>query len=296
MMHPILFEPIASPHLVPFDGSFRVKHASTAPPADAPGKKDNQKALEEANERIVKAQAKLYADNRYAILVVFQALDAAGKDGTLRAVLSGVNPAGCHITAFKAPSSLELEHDFLWRCLPHLPARGVIGVWNRSHYEEVLVVRANPQFLEKQHLPRGTDNLPQMWEERYQSIHDHERHWARNGTVVLKFWLNVSQEEQRQRLLDRIDEPESNWKFNPDDLVQRAKWDEYMTGYEDALNATSRPFAPWYAIPADSKSYMRRAVAEVIADTLESLPLRWPELSSEEKAELQQYRTQLGGK
>jgi PPK2 family polyphosphate:nucleotide phosphotransferase len=251
-MEPILFEPVASPHLVPHDGSFRVERAATCPPDDAPGKKENQRGLEEAIERIAKAQAKLYADDRYAVLIVFQALDAAGKDGTQRAVLSGINPAGCEVTAFKAPNSTELDHDFMWRCSSRVPARGIIGVWNRSHYEEVLVVRANPGFLRGQHLPRGPEDLPRMWRERYESINDHERHWARNGVVVLKFWLNVSRAEQRKRLLERIDTPEANWKFNPDDLAQRAKWDEYMAAYQDALNATSRPWAPWYTVPSDS--------------------------------------------
>lgn len=289
-MQPILFVPPPSPHLVPFDGSFRVAPVSTAPPDDAPGKKANLQALEAATARIAAAQAKLYADDRYAVLVVLQALDAAGKDGALRAVFSGVNPAGCDVTAFKAPTSEELEHDYLWRCVRNLPERGRIGVWNRSHYEEVLVVRANPGYLRGQRLPRGLDDPAQLWEERYDSIRDHERHWARNGTVVLKFWFHVGQAEQRDRLLARIDEPESNWKFNPEDLVQRAKWGEYMTAYEDALNATSRPWAPWYAVPADSKSYLRRVVAEVVAETLEQLPLRWPQLSAEQTADLQRYR------
>jgi len=292
-MEPILFEPVASPFLVPYDGSFRVAGASTRPPSSAAGKKENQKAQEEATARIAKRQARLYADDRYALLIVFQALDAAGKDGTLRAVMSGVNPAGVHVHPFKAPTHQEHDHDFMWRCIQQLPARGMIGVWNRSHYEEVLVVRANPKFLASERLPRGLDDLSTMWTERYESIRDHERHWARNGTVILKFWLNVSKDEQKQRLIDRIDEPDANWKFNADDLIQRGKWPEYQRAYEDALNATSRPWAPWYAIPADSKSYMRRAVAEIIADTLDRLPLRWPEVSAEERAELQAVRAKL---
>jgi PPK2 family polyphosphate:nucleotide phosphotransferase len=199
------------------------------------------------------------------------------------------------VFAFKAPTSEELDHDFLWRCQSRLPERGRIGVWNRSHYEEVLVVRVNPRFLGGQRLPHGTDDLPALWQDRYQSIREFEHHVARNGTVVLKFWLNVGRDEQRDRLVERIDEPESNWKFNADDLVQRAKWDQYMGAYQDALNATSRPWAPWYAIPADSKAYMRRAVAEVICGTLEQLPLRWPELSEAERVELKGLRAQLAG-
>lgn len=287
------FEPFASPHLVPFDGSFRVADASTRPPEDAGGKKEHQAALAETVERLAKLQAKFYADDRFSLLIVLQAMDAAGKDGTLRAVLSGVNPAGCQVFSFKAPTSDELDHDFLWRCNGKLPERGRFGVWNRSHYEEVLVVRVNPKFLAGQRLPHGTQDLGTLWQERYHSIREFEHHQARNGAVILKFWLNVSKDEQRDRLIERIDEPESNWKFNAGDLAQRAKWDDYMLAYEDALNATSRPWAPWYAIPADSKAYMRRAVAEVIEGTLAQLPLRWPELSSDEKAELATLRAQL---
>ena len=287
------FEPFPSPHLVPFDGSFRVAAAPTRPPEDAGGKKEHQKALEETVARIAKLQAKFYADDRFSLLIVLQAMDAAGKDGTLRAVLSGVNPAGCQVFSFKAPTSDELDHDFLWRCQGKLPERGRFGVWNRSHYEEVLVVRVNPKFLAGQRLPHGTQDLTALWQERYHSIREFEHHQARNGAVILKFWLNVSKDEQRDRMLARIDEPESNWKFNADDLVQRGKWNDYMLAYEDALNATSRPWAPWYAIPADSKAYMRRAVAEVIEGTLAQLPLKWPECSAAERAELATLRTKL---
>jgi PPK2 family polyphosphate:nucleotide phosphotransferase len=287
------FSPCASPHLVPFDGSFRVDAASTRPPEDAGGKKEHQKVLEETVHRLSALQGKFFADDRFSLLIIFQAMDAAGKDGTLRAVLSGINPAGCQVFAFKAPTAEELDHDFLWRCQGRLPERGRFGVWNRSHYEEVLVVRVNPKFLAGQRLPHGTDDLPALWQDRYTSIREFEHHQARNGCVILKFWLNVGRDEQRDRLIERIDEPESNWKFNADDLTQRAKWDQYMAAYQDALNATSRPWAPWYAIPADSKSYMRRTVAEIITGTLEQLPLRWPELSEEERVELKGLRAQL---
>ncbi len=288
-------EPMSSPHLVPFDGSFRVDRASTQPPDDAPGKKDNQQVLDEQIERLTKLQEKLYADDRFGLLLVFQAMDAAGKDGTVRAVMSGVNPAGCEVHAFKAPTHEELDHDFLWRCARRVPERGRIGIWNRSHYEEVLVVKVNPTYLGGQRLPRGSDDLPGLWQERYASIRGFEEHQARNGLVILKFWLNVGRDEQRDRLIERIDERESNWKFNPDDLAQRAKWDQYMAAYQEALNATSRPWAPWYAIPADSKSYMRRAIAEIIVGALERLPLRWPEVSDAERTEMQRLRAQLAG-
>lgn len=295
MSRGLLFDPVASPYLVPFDRPFDATKAATRPPEDAPSKKDNQAALAESVERLSKLQEKLFADDRYGVLVVFQALDAAGKDGTLRSVFSGVNPAGVHVNAFKAPTSDELDHDFLWRCARVLPPRGHIGVWNRSHYEEVLVVRVNPKFLGGQRLPRGTDDLPRLWSERYESIRAFEEHAARNGTVIVKFWFNVSKDEQRDRMLERIDEPESNWKFNAGDLVERAKWDQYIAAYGEALTQTSRPHAPWYAIPADSKSFMRRTVADILVATLERLPLRWPEVDDKTRAEMKALRAQLAG-
>ena len=278
--------PVPSPYLVPFDGTFDVGRAPTRPPEGAGSKKDHQEALERAVGRLAKLQEKLYADDRYSLLIVFQAMDAAGKDGTLRAVMSGVH-------AFKAPGSEELDHDFLWRCARVLPERGQIGIWNRSHYEEVLVVRVNPQYLKGQRLPGTTTDLDRLWSTRYQSIRDFEQHQAQNGAVILKFWLNVSKDEQRDRLVERIDEPDSNWKFNIGDLAERAKWPQYMTAYQEALRATSRPWAPWYAIPADSKSFMRRAVAEIIVDTLARLPLRFPEVDPDKLAEMRRLRSQL---
>ncbi len=294
-MKPLLFEPVASPYLVPFDDSFRISRAPTHP-EKAPDKKDNLKALESAVEHLSKLQGRLYADDRFAVLLVFQAMDAAGKDGTIRSVMSGVNPQGCQVYAFKAPSAEELDHDFLWRVQRALPERGRIGVWNRSHYEEVLVVRVNPKFLGGQRLPRAVEtaaDLGELWQERYESIRDAERHWARNGTVILKFFLHVSQDEQHRRFLERLDDPDDNWKFNAGDLAESDKWPAYMDAYEAALRATSRPWAPWYAIPADSKSYMRRAVAEVVVGTLAQLDLRYPALSAEEKAGLVQLRARL---
>ena len=287
------FAPAPSPYLVPFDRPFDAARAPTRGPKDGPDKKENQAALAETIARLSKQQELLYADDRYSLLLVFQAMDAAGKDGTQRAVLSGINPAGCQVYAFKAPTAEELDHDFLWRCQRALPERGRIGVWNRSHYEEVLVVRVNPRFLGGQRLPRGLDDLDGLWKERFESIRDFEQHAARNGTVIVKFWLNVSKDEQRDRLIERIDEPESNWKFNAGDLAERGKWDQYMSAYSEALSATSRPYAPWYAIPADSKSFMRRTVAEIVVATLDRLPLRWPEVSAEDRAEMQTMRAQL---
>ena len=286
-------EPVASPYLVPFDQPFDAGRAPTRPPKGGPDKKDNQEALAAAIARLAKLQELLYADDRYSLLCVFQAMDAAGKDGTVRAVMSGINPAGCQVFAFKAPTAEELDHDFLWRCQRALPERGRIGVWNRSHYEEVLVVRVNPKFLAGQRLPPGADDLDALWAQRYESIRDFERHAARNGTVIVKFWLNVSKDEQRDRLIERIDEPESNWKFNAGDLAERGKWDQYMEAYGAALGATSRPWAPWYAVPADSKSFMRRTIAEILVDTLERLPMAWPEVSAAKRAEMQALRAQL---
>ena len=292
-MKSILFEPVASPYLVPFDESFKIRRATTEPPGDKPSKRDNEKVLEEHVAKLAKLQGKLYADKRYALLLVFQALDAAGKDGTIRAVMSGVNPQGCQAFAFKPPSAEELEHDFLWRIARALPERGRIGVWNRSHYEEVLAVRVNPGLLEPQRLPYRPKDLEELWAERLESIHDAERHWARNGTVVLKFFLHVSHAEQHRRFLDRIQDPDDHWKFDPNDWRESAKWDHYQDAYEAALRATSRPWAPWYCIPADSKSFMRRAVAEIVVATLQQLPLAYPEASLEARAVMDQIRIEL---
>ncbi len=292
-MKPLLFEPVASPYLVPFDGSFRIAEAATEPPKGGPDKKENVKALESAVEQLAVLQQRLYADDRHSVLLIFQAMDAAGKDGTIKAVMSGINPQGCQTFSFKSPSSEELDHDFLWRVQRALPERGRIGVFNRSHYEETLVVRVNPKYLGAQRLPRRAVSLPELWEERYESIRDAEKHWARNGTVVLKFFLNVSRAEQHQRFIDRLSDPADNWKFNAGDLEESEKWAQYMEAYEAAIRATATPWAPWYSIPADSKSFMRRAVAEIVVATMEQLELRYPELTSAERDELARVRALL---
>jgi PPK2 family polyphosphate:nucleotide phosphotransferase len=291
-MKPILFDPVASPYLVPFDESFRVKQASTRPPSDAPGKKDNREALEKQIVRLDELQKLLYAHDRYSVLLVFQAMDAAGKDGTIRAVLTGVNPQGCQVFTFKEPSKDALDHDYLWRIYQSLPERGRIGVFNRSHYEETLVVRVHPAFLDAQRLPRKVE-LSELWKERYESIRDFERHLARNGTVILKFWLNVSCDEQRKRFIERIDQTDHNWKFSATDVAQRANWDQYMDAYQDVLNQTSRPWAPWYAIPADSKSWMRRSVAEIVVKTMERLDMQYPTVADAEKKEMEALKRGL---
>lgn len=292
-MKPLLFEPVASPYLVPYDSTFRLAEAATEPAKGSSDKKENVKALEAAVEQLSALQQKLYADDRYAVLLVFQAMDAAGKDGTIRAVTSGINPQGCQAFAFKAPSAEELDHDFLWRVQRALPERGRIGIFNRSHYEETLTVRVNPKYLTAQRLPRRPTTEPELWEERFESIRDAEKHWARNGIVILKFFLNVSREEQHKRFLDRLENPEDNWKFNAGDLEESSKWDSYMEAYQETLRATSRPWAPWYSIPADSKSFMRRAVAEIVVGTMNALDLRYPEPSTQEREELARIRAQL---
>ena len=271
---------------VPFDGSFRVADYATVP-GEEPRKKDLQKSLKKRVAKISELQRKLYAHDRFAMLLVFQAMDAAGKDGTIRAVMSGVNPAGCQVYSFKAPSSEELDHDFLWRTASRLPERGRIGIFNRSYYEEVLAVRVRPEYLAKQRLPRvDEDNI---WKERFASIREHESHLTRNGTIILKFWLNVSQEEQKARFLSRLTNPERYWKFSKTDLSERSKWSDYMAAYQDIFNETSRENAPWYAIPADNKPYMRLCVAQIIQQKLESLPLQYPEKSAEELAFFEQH-------
>ena len=285
-------KPVSSPHLVPFDGSFKLRKAPTRPRED-PGKDECRARLAAATERLYDLQRRLYADDRYSVLAVFQAMDAAGKDSTIRHVLTGVNPAGCQVYGFKRPSPEEYDHDFLWRTAKRLPERGRIGVFNRSYYESVLVVRVHPEFLDGEKLPKRLVTK-RIWDERLESIREHERHLARNGTVVVKFWLNVSQAEQLNRFRDRLGDPAKNWKFSAGDLAERALWPKYMEAYEAALNGTSREWAPWYAIPADDKPYMRMVVAEVLADTLEGLGVDYPPLTAEQKAELEEARRDLG--
>ena len=285
-----------SPWRVPYDGRFKVATAPTRPPKDKLDKGDRQARLAELVEELASLQHILYAHDHRSLLLVFQAMDAAGKDSTIRAVLSGVDPAGCQVTSFKQPSSSELEHDFLWRTTLALPERGRIGVFNRSYYEEVLAVRVHPEFLKAQRLPQPMPPLKQLWADRYESIRDYEKHLARNGTVILKFWLHVGKEEQRQRLLARLDEPAKNWKFNSGDVSERQHWNSYVRAYEDALNATSRPCAPWYAIPADSKSYMRMAIAEIVVQTLRGLDLRYPTLDASELRRFAAMRRALSRK
>lgn len=295
MAKPILFDPVESPYLVPFDDSFKVHKAETEPPEKSSHKKDNLEKLAECVHKLAKLQGRFYADDRYSLLLVFQAMDAAGKDGTIKAVMSGVNPQGCTVSAFKTPSKEELQHDFLWRIEKALPARGQIGIFNRSHYEEVLMVRVNPKYLDAQRLPRVPKNLDDLWDERFESIVEAERHWARNGCVILKFFLNVSRKEQHKRFLDRILDPDDNWKFNAGDWDESAKWDKYQDAYQAAMRATSKPWAPWYSIPADNKPFMRCAVADIVVSTLQTLPIAYPVPSKEDKIVMQKIRAELEG-
>ena len=284
-----MFAAPKSTYLVPFDGSFRVASAPTAP---AKGKRRSKRRLSEAIRQLDRLQKALYADDRHAVLLVFQAMDAGGKDSTIRAVMEGINPAGCQVFSFKKPSDRDLDHDFLWRTSCSLPERGRIGIFNRSHYEEVLIVRVHPEILRAQKLPDSV-NPDTIWDERYESIRDLEHHLARNGTVIVKFWLNVSKEEQKARFLSRLDVPEKQWKFNANDVRERQFWDSYMDAYEDALNATSRPWAPWYAIPADSKPYARACVAEIIVEALGGIGLEYPQPTAETRATFAAAREEL---
>ncbi|MBT8452931.1 MAG: polyphosphate kinase 2 family protein [Deltaproteobacteria bacterium] len=283
----------SAPHsefLVPFDASFRIGEAPTAPS----GKVDKDEVVAERREHtaeIGQLQRRLYADDRYAVLFVFQAMDAGGKDSTIRNVFTGVNPAGFQVSSFKAPSDEELDHDFLWRISERLPERGRIGVFNRSHYEEVLIVRVHPEFLEGQRLPDL--DLEAIWPQRYESIRNFEKHIAENGTIIVKFFLNVSLEEQKKRLLRRIEKSSRNWKFNPDDVKEREHWPDYMHAFEDALNETSRPWAPWYAIPADDKPYMRLQVARIVRETLANLGVDFPKIDEAARLALAECRKTL---
>ena len=285
-----MFEAPDSSYLVPFDASFDISNASTTPQTD--GHLHKGKHRRKSRQNLNMLQRVLAAGDRHAVLLIFQAMDAAGKDSTIRAVLQGIDPSGCQVFTFKRPSDLELDHDFLWRTTCRLPERGRIGIFNRSQYEEVLAVRVHPSILGRQKLPEQP-SPDTIWDERLTSIRQQEEHLARNGTVILKFWLNVSKDEQKRRLLARLDDPAKNWKFDPGDLVARRHWDDYMQAYQDALNATSRPWAPWYAIPADNKSYMRARVADIIIDALQSIGLRYPQPSDDDRKAFLMARDEL---
>jgi len=256
-------------------------------------KKHYHKQLDEGTEELSDLQRLHYASNRHAILLIFQAMDAAGKDGAIRHVMSGVNPQGCQVFSFQEPSAEELDHDFLWRTTRRLPERGRIGIFNRSYYEEVLIVRVHPEILRGQGLPEGSIEGQAIWEERYRSIVDHEAHLHRNGTRIIKFFLHLSKEEQAERFKDRIDESDKNWKFSLADMSERKRWDDYMKAYEACLNATSTTEAPWYVVPADSKKNARLIISQIIVDTMKELGMSYPTVDEARVKELQAIRKEL---
>ncbi len=251
-----------------------------------------KEALRTGIEALAKLQDVLYAQDRWSLLLVFQAMDAAGKDGTIKHVMSGINPQGCQVSSFKSPTSTDLDHDYLWRCIKELPERGRIGIFNRSYYEETLVVRVHPEFLAGQKLPEECVTKA-IWDERFQDIRGFERYLRRNGTIVLKFFLNVSKEEQEKRFLARLDLPEKNWKFSASDSRERGFWDDYMKAYEDMIRKTATKESPWYVVPADNKWFTRVVVAAAVIDALASLDLRYPKVGAAKKEELAEARKLL---
>jgi PPK2 family polyphosphate:nucleotide phosphotransferase len=274
--------------------SFRLKDCDPSNTLDfqSGDKKRAREALKEGIAVMAGLQDMLYAQDRWAVLLVFQAMDAAGKDGTIKHVMSGVNPQGCQVSSFKNPSSEELDHDYLWRCQKHLPERGRIGIFNRSYYEETLVVRVHPEFLAAQKLPEPC-LTKKIWQERFQDIRAFERHLSRNGTVIRKFFLHLSQEEQRKRFLARLDNPDKNWKFSANDATERNFWDAYMEAYEATIRETATKDSPWYVVPADNKWFTRLVVAAAVVDTLASLDLHYPEVTPQKRQELAKIREKL---
>ncbi len=286
----------STPFRITDDRDFRLKHID---PGETLGlgsedKPRAKEALAMGVEALAQLQDMLYAQDRWAVLLIFQAMDAAGKDGTIKHVMSGVNPQGCQVYSFKAPSSEELDHDFLWRCMKYVPQRGRIGIFNRSYYEETLVVRVHPELLERQTLPPELVTKD-IWKERFRDIRNFERYLTHNGVVILKFFLHVSKGEQKRRFLERLEKPEKNWKFSADDIKERAFWDDYMVAYEDMIRHTASPEAPWYVVPADNKWFTRIAVAAAVIETLDALNLRYPKVSKEKLKELAAARQVLIG-
>ena len=274
-------------------GKFSIKKASTAYKGKMT-KEEGVQLLIQEQEKLRELQEKLYADGSKSLLVVLQAMDAAGKDSLIEHVFGGVNPQGCSVTSFKTPSSLEYAHDFLWRHYLAVPQKGMIGIFNRSHYENVLVCKVHPEYnLSEKTWDSVKDFDETFWENRYESIRNFEKHLTQNGTTIIKIFLNVSKDEQKKRLIDRIDEQEKNWKFSAADLPERALFDQYMECYETAINETSKDDAPWYVIPADSKWFARVAAIQIIIDVLEKMDLKYPKLSEEDKLSLQESKKQL---
>ena len=265
---------------------FRLADFDPADTRDWRSKENAAEALQEGIARTAELQDKLYAQNNWALLLIFQALDAAGKDGVIKHVMSGINPQGCQVYSFKAPSEQELQHDFLWRTTRVLPERGHIGIFNRSYYEEVLVVKVHPKILQGERTPAALVGK-KIWDERYEDIRSFERHMARSGTVIRKFFLHLSKREQKRRFLARLDQPEKNWKFSAADIHERKYWDDYQKAYEDMIGNTSTEHAPWYVVPADNKWFTRLVVSTVLIDTLESMGLAYPKVDEAKRKELE---------
>jgi PPK2 family polyphosphate:nucleotide phosphotransferase len=283
---------LANPFRVEDGAHFRLKDFDPAETLHLKSKEQAQETLDRGIERLAALQEKLYAQDRWAVLIVLQAMDAAGKDSTIKHVMSGVNPQGCQVTSFKAPSAEDLNHAYFWRSMRALPERGTIGIFNRSYYEEVLVVRVHPKLLANEKMP-AKSVTDKIWQERFEDINAHERYLIRNGILVLKFFLNVSKKEQKARFLKRLDDPRKNWKFSEDDVLEREHWDKYMKAYEEMIRNTSTKRAPWYVVPADHKWFTRVAVAEAIIDALEGLDLSFPKVDSKKRKDLKRARTAL---
>src|SRR5258708_19200651 len=283
---------------VPADKKMRMKDFDTGYKGKELNKQESEKMLEASRKYLAEVQDKLYAHNRYSVLIIFQAMDAAGKDGAVKHIMSGFNPLGVKVYSFKAPNAFELDHDYLWRHELALPARGEIAIHNRSHYENVLATKVHPQWILNENIP-GVESIEKVndkfWEQRYKQIRRFEKNLADNGMVIMKFFLNVSKKEQKKRFLERIEDPSKNWKFSLSDLKERGYWDTYQTAYEEALSATSVDSAPWFIIPADDKWYARLAIAAVISKQFGQLKLSYPTVSEEQREELQKAKAQLVG-
>jgi len=274
---------------------FRLRDFDPADTGHWKSKENAEETLQKEILRTAELQDMLYAQDRWSLLLIFQAMDAAGKDGAIKHVMSGVNPQGCQVYSFKAPSEVELQHDFLWRTTRDLPERGRIGIFNRSYYEEVLVVRVHPEILDSQKTPPSLVGK-KIWDERFEDIRCFERHMARSGTVIRKFFLHVSKKEQKKRFLARLDEPEKNWKFSASDVKERGCWDDYQDAYEDMIRNTSTEHAPWYVVPADNKWFTRLVISTVVVDALESLDLAYPKVDAEKRKQLEAAKKGLEGK
>ena len=285
---------LSKPYRIDHGKNFRLKDFDPAATTHIHSKPQAEKLLAQSISELSDFQDKLYAQDRWGVLLLFQAMDAAGKDGAIKHVMSGVNPQGCQVYSFKAPSSEDLNHDYLWRTSKCLPERGHIGIFNRSYYEEVLVVRVHPPILRNERLPDSLTGKG-IWQTRFEDIRSFERYLSNNGIVVRKFFLNVSKKEQKRRFLERLETPEKNWKFSPADVTERQCWDDYMQAYEEMIAATSTRHAPWYVVPADNKWYTRIVVAAAIVDTLKELKLQYPKVDPEKRKQLAAAKKALGG-